>query len=245
MHQSVAAFSLQGVSQSRNGVRALEDINLELPAGNVSTLIGPSGAGKSALLRLLNRLDDPVAGEIRYRGQSIVGMPVRTLRQRVGFVFQAPVPFTGTVRDNLVVAATIAGTQSADVASHIEKTLTLAGVDRSLLDRPADRLSGGQLQRVALARALMTHPETLVLDEPTAALDPEIAEELGKTIVQLSKDTGLTVVMATHRVHEARDISSYVVMLDRGHVVEAGAADQLFTSDHPRIRTFLSTVGQR
>jgi ABC-type methionine transport system ATPase subunit len=237
------AFTLQQVEQVKAGTRALDGVSLSVPQGQITVLIGPSGAGKSALLRLLNRLDDPTAGEIRYRGQPIVDIPVRTLRRQVGFVFQTAVAFPGTVRDNFALAASIAEIPADEIEGRIASNARLADIDGELLDRPADRLSGGQLQRVNIARALMTGPETLLMDEPTASLDPETADTIGHTVACLSSQHGLTVVMASHRIAEAKELAGYAVMLDKGTVVEAAPASDLFQSSHPRLRAFLSRVG--
>ena len=179
MTSSASAFQVSNVEQIKAGITALADVSVQIPQGQITVLIGPSGAGKSALLRLLNRLDDPVAGEILYCGQPIVDIPVGTLRRRVGFVFQTPVAFPGTVRENLAVAARIASVPDDDIDGRMAENVRLADIDGDLLDRPAGRLSGGQLQRVNIARALMTGPETLLLDEPTASLDPETAGHEG------------------------------------------------------------------
>jgi ABC-type methionine transport system ATPase subunit len=243
MNISAPAFTLQQVEQIKAGITALAGVSIQIPQGQITALIGPSGAGKSALLRLLNRLDDPTDGEIQYRGQLIADIPVRSLRRQVGFVFQTPVAFPGTVRDNFTLAASIAEVPADEVDGRITSSARLADVDGELLDRPADRLSGGQLQRVNIARALMTGPETLLMDEPTASLDPETADTIGHTIACLSAQHGLTVVMASHRIAEARELAGYAVMLDKGTVVEAGPASDLFQSSHPRLRAFLSRVG--
>ncbi len=238
------AFLLRGVRQAHDGTSILHDIDLEIQRGQITALIGPSGAGKSALLRLLNRLSDPVAGEIMYSGRPIADYPIGELRRRVGFVFQTPVVFPGTVRDNLLVAAEIVCTPSAEIPARLEESLRLAEVDHDLADRDATRLSVGQKQRVNIARALMTAPETLLMDEPTASLDPETADKLGRTIACLSSERGLTVVAVTHRLAEARELSDHVIMLDAGSVVEAGPTTELFEkSSHPRLRAFLESVG--
>ena len=237
------AFVLHGVRQAHDDTSILHDIDLEIQRGQVTALIGPSGAGKSALLRLLNRLSDPVAGEIMYADRPIADYPIGELRCRVGFVFQTPVVFPGTVRDNLLVAAEIAGTPSDEIAPRMEESLRLAELDKDIVDRDATRLSVGQKQRVNIARALMTAPETLLMDEPTASLDPETADKLGRTIACLSAERGLTVVAATHRLAEARELSDHVIMLDAGRVVEAGPTAELFEkSSHPRLRAFLERV---
>ena len=236
-------FKLTGVCQESGGIRILHDVDLDFPGGKITALIGPSGAGKSSLLRLLNRLDDPVAGTISYRGQHLAEIPVREHRRRVGFVFQTPIMFPGTVRDNLAVAADIAEVPPDEIERRVSESLRLAEVDGDLADRDSTRLSVGQKQRINIARALMTGPETLLLDEPAAALDPETAEKLMSTIASLSAERGVTVVAATHRLAEAKELSAYTVMLDAGYVVEAGPTDDLFLRpSHPRIRSFLERV---
>ena len=237
------AFTLEGVCQESGGIRILHDVNLDIPAGKITALIGPSGAGKSSLLRLLNRLDDPVAGTICYRGQQLAALPVGEHRRRVGFVFQTPIMFPGTVRDNLAVAADIADVPLEEFEHRMNESLRLAEVDGDLVDRESTRLSVGQKQRINIARALMTGPETLLLDEPAASLDPETAAKLMTTIARLSAERGVTVVAATHRLSEAKEISAFTVMLDAGKVVEAGPTVDLFErSSHPRIRSFLERV---
>jgi ABC-type methionine transport system ATPase subunit len=237
------AFALEGVRQESGGVRILDDLTLDIPEGAVTALIGPSGAGKSSLLRLLNRLDDPVAGIIRYRGRPLCDLPVREHRRRVGFVFQTPIVFPGSVRDNLTVAAEIAQVPPEEIEPRVRSSLDLAEVHGDLVDRDSSRLSVGQKQRVNVARVLMTGPEVLLLDEPAASLDPETAEKLMGTIARLSADHGITVVAATHRLTDARDVSAHTVMLDGGRLVEAGPTVDLFErSSHPRIRSFLESL---
>jgi len=236
------AFALENVTQERGGRRVLAGVTVDLPKGGFSALIGPSGAGKTSLLRLLNRLDDPAAGVVRFLGRPIVDFPVRALRRRVGFVFQAPAMFPGTVAENLAVVPTLGGkAAAADVSARIAEILRLVELSADFEDRIAADLSGGEKQRVALARALMTGPEVLLLDEPTAALDPEVAEHLMHTLRRLRENTGLTIVMVTHRLSEARLASTYAVMLEAGRVVEAGPSARLFSAPvEARTREFIA-----
>jgi putative ABC transport system ATP-binding protein len=238
------AFVLENVIQDRGGRRVLAGVTIRLPKGGFSALIGPSGAGKTSMLRLLNRLDDPTSGVVRFLGRPIIEFPVRALRRRVGFVFQTPAMFPGTVADNLAVASTLGGNAAADASIRVADALQLAELGADFGERIAPDLSGGEKQRVALARALMTGPEALLLDEPTAALDPEIAEHLMHTLQRLRESTGLTIVMVTHRLSEARFASTYAVMLEAGRVVEAGPSARLFGApDEERTREFV-TAGE-
>ena len=237
-----AAFTLKGVSQVKAGITVLEGIEVDLPRGEIIALVGPSGAGKTSLLRLLNRLDDPVRGEILYRARPLTHYPVQALRRHVGFVFQTPVMFPGTVRDNLQVALTLGGNQAHDVEARMAEAMALAELDCALCDRQGDRLSGGQQQRVNIARALMTAPDVLLMDEPTSALDPATAERLMETTRRLSREQRLTVVMVTHRLAEARRSSDRLIVLERGRIVASGPTADVFghTTD-PRVRAFLAT----
>jgi ABC-type methionine transport system ATPase subunit len=233
-------FSLQRVQQERGGKVILRGLTLDLPRTAVTALVGPSGAGKTSLLRLLNRLDDPISGDVTFEGRPIAEYPVGALRRRVGFVFQTAAMFPGTVADNLRIAAELGG-PSAGPPLDATTVLGAVGLDADYGSREAISLSGGEQQRVGIARALMTHPEVLLLDEPTSALDPEVAMRLLATIARLSSERGLSVIMITHRLSEARHVSSHTVMLEGGMVVEAGATRQLFTgAASARTRAYLA-----
>jgi ABC-type methionine transport system ATPase subunit len=238
-----AAFALRNVVQERGGRRVLEGVSVELPSGEITALIGPSGAGKTSLLRLLNRLDDPVSGDVELDGRAIASYPVRALRRRVGFVFQSPTMFPGTVADNLRVAATLGADPNeppCDDAA-IARLLDLVELSPDFATRDANELSGGEKQRVSIARALTTHPRALLLDEPTSALDPEVAERLMATVRHLNGEHELTIVMVTHRLSEARAASTYAVMLEAGRVVETGGTARLFAgATSARTRAYLA-----
>ena len=160
---------------------------------------------------------------------------VTALRCRVALVFQIPVMFSGTVSDNLAVAAELAGVQDGQFDEQASQVMLLAELEPSLLERTGGELSVGQKQRVNLARALMTSPEVLLLDEPTSALDPETSRALMKTIQSLCTDRPLTkrrpltIVVATHRVSEARDYAHHALVLRDGGVVDSGDAEQVLS----------------
>ena len=253
-----AAFTLKGVRQVKDGMTVLDGVELDIPHGAITALVGPSGAGKTSLLRLLNRLDDPVSGDIVYRARAITHYPIQALRRHVGFVFQTPVMFPGTVRNNLLVALTLGGralqpcaaavapraktpscvpthasapgpsAEDQDAERRVAAAMALAELDGTLCDRDGDRLSGGQKQRVNIARALLTSPDVLLMDEPTSALDPETADRLMETTRRLSQEQHLTVVMVTHRLSEARRTSDMTIVLERGRVVAMGRTADVF-----------------
>lgn len=236
------AFALHGVRQEKHGTLVLDDIRLVIPQGRVTALIGPSGAGKTSLLRLLNRLDDPVRGEVLYRSRLVAEYPVRALRSRVGFVFQTPVLFPGSVRDNLTEAACLSGVPLGEIEAKAEEVMRLAELDLALLDRDGSRLSVGQQQRATLARALMTSPEALLMDEPTSALDAETADRLMDTTRRLSMERALTVVLVTHRLAEARRVSDVTVVIDAGRIIAVEPTPEVFgQTAHPRLRAFLES----
>lgn len=236
-------FELRGVSQTRAETTILRDLTVDIPRTAITALVGPSGAGKTSMLRLLNRLDDPASGEVFFHGRPIASYPVTALRRRVGFVFQRPAMFPGTVADNLRIAVELGGEESLAEAPPIDRVLAAVELSPEYAAREASRLSGGEQQRVSLARAIMTRPEVLLLDEPTAALDPEVAERLLATIARVPHEYGVSVVMVTHRLVEARSISTWTIMLERGSLVEAGPTTKLFSAAaSERARAYLTSA---
>lgn len=221
------AFRLRDVRIERGGRPVLADVDLDVPAGRVTVLLGPSGSGKTSLLRVLNRLDDPAGGEVRYRGRPVTDYPVRELRQRVGFVFQAPVMFDGTVEENLRAPARVAGWPEEEAEDRVREALQLAELDAELLDRAGSELSVGQQQRANLARTLVNRPETLLMDEPTSALDAVTSRRLLRTFRRLTVEEGRTAVMATHREGEARVAGDLAVLLADGSVDRVGRPAEL------------------
>ena len=241
--RSTPLFELRDVTQERGETVILRDLTVDVPRTQITAVVGPSGAGKTSFLRLLNRLDDPTSGEVWFDGRTITSYPVGALRRRVGFVFQRPAMFPGSVADNLRVAVELGGPTATATALPRDDVLDAVELSAAYSGLEADRLSGGEQQRVSLARAIMTRPEVLLLDEPTAALDPEIAERLLATIARVSGRYGVSVVMVTHRLSEARDYSDWMIMLEEGRLVEAGHTAGLFTAAaSARTRAYLATA---
>jgi putative ABC transport system ATP-binding protein len=214
-------FELDRVTLSRAGRTILEDVSCRLPEGSVC-VAGPSGCGKSSLLRLLNRLADPDRGEVRYRGADVRERDPLALRREVGLVPQLPALLDGTIADNLRFAADLDGSPP-DAA----RLLGLAGLDPSFADRDAGRLSVGEQQRAMLARALAVEPTVLLLDEPTSALDESTKAAVEQTLRDLRRRTGVSLVLVTHDLDQARRMAEWVIRLDAGSVVAQGPAAEV------------------
>ncbi|MGA0116958.1 MAG: amino acid ABC transporter ATP-binding protein [Ilumatobacteraceae bacterium] len=223
----------------------LDGISLDIEQGSVVTLIGPSGSGKSTLLRCLNLLEPIDDGEILLDGEdiSLPGMDANPIRQRVGMVFQSFNLFPHkTVMDNIILSPT--KTRGATKPEARLKGLEL--LDRfGLADKAnsyPDQLSGGQQQRVAIVRALAVEPEVLLLDEITSSLDPELVAEVLDVVREL-RESGMTIVLATHEMGFARDSSDVVCVLDGGRIVEQGPPSQVLANPQSeRAKAFLQRI---
>ena len=207
-------FVFESVTVAGDGRPRLDGVSATLPSGGITAISGPSGAGKSTLLRLGNRLLAPDAGRVRYRGEDLEQADVLALRRRVGMVFQRPVLFAGTVRDNLRVAAP----RAPDAA--LRALLERCELPGAVLDRTADTLSGGEAQRACLARALATGPEALLMDEPTSSLDAAAARALER-LVRGVADAGRPVVLVTHDDAQRARLADHAIGLRAGRVAEA------------------------
>jgi putative ABC transport system ATP-binding protein len=202
-------LEMEGVSLQRGGRPVLRGVDLVVSGEGITVLLGPSGSGKSSLLRCFNRLEAPEAGVVRFRGRDVSALDPLALRRQVGMVFQRPIPFPGTVRDNLRVADPAAGEAA------MAEALLRAGLAREFLDRRADDLSGGESQRMCLARALAAGPEVLLLDEPTSSLD-EASRELVERTGRLLADHGVPLVWVTHDLAQAERIGDHTVLVEDG-----------------------------
>ena len=217
------------------GVR-LSNIDLSIPSTGVTALVGPSGSGKSTLLRLCNRLELPTSGSISYLGEPLADLDPLNLRRRVGMVFQKPVLFPGTVRDNLTEAD---GVLDDDAYRAVLQRVAL---EESFLHRPADELSGGEAQRACLARALVASPTALLMDEPTSSLDGAAAHRLEGLAGQLADD-GIPVVWVSHDLEQVHRIADHVAVVIDGSIGFTGAPSALEKSSDSRVRDFLAEAG--
>ena len=202
----------------------VDNFSFKFHGENIYTIIGPSGAGKSSLLRLLNRLDEPTSGEALYHGKKHVEYTACQLRRKVGYLFQTPFLFEGTVRDNLLYASE--DLTESDISRLIDETR----IDPDQLDRPVDNLSVGEKQRVAFARLLATRPEVILLDEPTSALDPAHTESIEKLIKEVVACEKLTALVVTHNPEQALRIGGEVLLLVDGRLEESGSAERVIVS---------------
>ncbi len=223
----------------------LSEVDLTVEPHDVICLIGASGSGKSTLLRCLNLLEPIDDGVIVFDGQEVSDPEIdpRVVRQRMGMVFQAYNLFPHlTVLDNITLAPRIVhGLSAAEATARAHELLERFGLSEHAKKHP-DRLSGGQQQRVALVRALATGPDLLLLDEITAALDPELVGSVLRIVRDLA-EAGTTMVLATHEMAFAREIATQVCFLDGGRILEAGPPEQIFTAPtQGRTREFLARV---
>jgi putative ABC transport system ATP-binding protein len=230
-------FVLDGVEVTRGEgeghVHPLLGVSLTLAARRTSVVVGPSGSGKSTLLRLLNRMEEPSAGRVLLHGKPLPDYDVLTLRRRVGLLMQRPTPFAGTCLDNLRAGAP-ALTREAGAA-----LLTRVGLPEAFLDRDVEGMSGGEAQRVCLARTLAVGPEVLLLDEATSALDP-FAAQVVERVVRALVDEGLSVVMVSHDLAQARRVADDLVVVIGGRVVAHGPCDDVLAD--PEAATYLQGV---
>jgi len=213
-------FEFIDVSVVDSGRQILDGVTARIDDGGITAVVGPSGAGKSTLLRLCNRLEAPSSGTVRYRGSDVSTLDPTGLRRSVGLLGQRPVPFPGTVRDNLHAAA-------PDAADNIlAECLDRVDLLPSFLDRVADELSVGEQQRMCLGRALLTEPETLLMDEPTAALDQKSRSALEQLARALVKD-GVPLLWVSHDLAQARRMGDRVLVLVSGRTWGPAPPDAL------------------
>ncbi|OFI49070.1 ABC transporter [Floricoccus tropicus] len=235
-------LEIKHLKKSFGSNEVLKDINMDIHKGEVISIIGSSGSGKSTLLRSINLLEIPTGGEILYHGENVLqkGYDLPKYRTHLGMVFQSFNLFENlNVLENLIVAqTTVLKRERAEAEKIALENLTKVGMASFVQARPR-QLSGGQKQRVAIARALSMNPEVILFDEPTSALDPEMVGEVLNIMNEVAK-SGLTMVIVTHEMEFAREVSDRVIFMDKGVIAEEGSPEQLFVNPkEERTREFL------
>jgi phosphate transport system ATP-binding protein len=222
--------------------RAVKDVNMQIPARRITSIIGPSGCGKSTFLRSFNRMNDLIPGShadgsVNMDGENLYDVDVVALRQRVGMVFQRPNPFPKTIFDNVAYGPRAHGIRDhvtvSDIVEHSLKRAALWDEVKDDLDKSGLALSGGQQQRLCIARALAVQPEVILMDEPASALDP-IATLRIEELIQILKEN-YTIVIVTHNMQQAARASDYTAFFNMGedragYLVEFGPTGQIFTN---------------
>ena len=238
-------IKIANLSKTFGDHNVLSDISLDIYRGDVTTIIGSSGSGKSTLLRCINLLEEPSSGDIIVDGRSSIRGEIskEELATKVGMVFQSFNLFENmTVLKNCMIGPEVVLKRNKDEAkAKALKYLTAVGMAQYINARPS-QLSGGQKQRVAIARALAMEPECLLFDEPTSALDPEMVGEVLDVIRQLAS-TGLTMIIVTHEMQFAKEVSNRIIFIDEGKVLEDKPSNDFF--NHPekeRIISFLDRM---
>lgn len=214
---------------------ALFDLNLEIKEGSFTAIVGHTGSGKSTLLQHLNALVKPTKGKVFIGEREIISTTdnknLKPIRKKVGIVFQFPEAqlFEETVAKDIAFGPKNFGVSEEDGRKLAEKMLHLVGLDETYMERSPFDLSGGQMRRVAIAGVLAMEPEVLVLDEPTAGLDPQGRREMMKMFDELHQKQNLTIVLVTHLMNDVADYADYVYVLEKGRIVKNGTPREVFS----------------
>jgi len=245
MNATKPIIEIKNVYKFYGQLQALNDVSLDISAGEKVVIIGPSGSGKSTLLRSINRLETIDSGTITVDGKNVNSQEndINKIRQELGMVFQSFNLFPHkTVLDNLTMAPMkLKNVQPLEAKKRALSLLDKVGIKEKAGVYPS-MLSGGQQQRVAIARALAMNPKIMLFDEPTSALDPEMIGEVLDVMVTLAKE-GMTMVVVTHEMGFAREVADRVIFMDHGQIVETGTPEHFFTNpEHPRTQKFLSQI---
>jgi len=245
MSNKQKVIEIKNIRKDFGNRTVLKDVNFNVHEGEVVSIIGSSGSGKSTLLRCINLLETPTSGQILIHGKDVLSgdVPLVELREKVGMVFQQFNLFNNfSVLDNCVIGQMKVLKRTREEAEKVAKEfLGKVGMSRFINAKPS-QISGGQKQRVAIARALSMEPEVLLFDEPTSALDPEMVGEVLKVMKDLAQ-SGLTMIVVTHEMDFAHDVSSRVVFMDQGIILEDDKPEIIFEKPkHNRTKEFLSRM---
>ncbi len=216
-------IALERVTKRFGDQTVVDELSLEIAAGELCALVGPSGAGKSTVLRMVNQLIPQSAGTIRIAGRDVTEIPAEELRRRIGYVIQSVGLFPHwTIERNIATVPRLLGWSTARIERRIAELMAMLRLDEALRRRYPHQLSGGQQQRVGVARALAADPDLLLMDEPFGAVDPTTRIALQAEIARIHRESGKTILMVSHDVDGALRLASRIAILDRGRLVQAG-----------------------
>lgn len=221
----------------------LKDNSFTIQKGEIFTFIGPSGSGKTTILRMIDMLERPTSGTISIDGTIVSSLKDRDripLRRKMSMVFQKPSPLRGTVYDNVAIGLIFRNISQDEIKARVPEALELVGL-KGYEDRKAGTLSGGEMQRVAIARAISTKPDILLLDEPTANLDPVSTEKIENLIFSLKERFGITVVLSTHDMVQGQRLADRIAVIIDGRIGQIGTSKEIFY--HPMNRAVANMVG--
>jgi tungstate transport system ATP-binding protein len=223
-------ITIENVYKNFGLKEVLKGVNAVVKDGEIFTIIGPSGQGKSTLLRIINLLDTPTSGRILLDGDDIHAEKNRTMefRRRMGMVFQKPAVFNTTVYENIASGLRYRGVDRTIIHDRIEEALEVIGLP-GYENRNAKTLSGGEMQRVALARSMVTEPDLLLLDEPTANLDPLATEKIEELILHYNREYGTTVILSTHDMLQGQRLADRIAVMMHGVFAQKGSSHEIFT----------------
>lgn len=240
-----AIIRTENLSKSFGDLEVLKNINETIYEGEVISIIGPSGSGKSTFLRCLNLLEVPSSGAVYLNDKNLVdkGIDITKERQNIGMVFQHFNIFPHLkVHENITLAPVLEKSMTQDDANKLGKDLLKKVNLEDKFNEYPNNLSGGQKQRLAIVRALAMNPKVMLFDEPTSALDPEMIKEVLGVIEDLAR-SGMTIVIVTHEMNFARDVSDRILFMDQGIIAESGPPEKIFTEPtNPRTKEFLAQV---
>ena len=243
----MSLITIEHLRKEYPNVTPIEDVSVEINKGDVISVIGPSGTGKSTLLRCLNQLEQPTSGKVIFDGEVITdpGVKMENVRRKMGMVFQSFNLFDNmNIIENIMAAPTcLMGVSREEAYNEGLALLKRVGLSQKAYNFP-DELSGGQKQRVAIARAIAMKPEVLLFDEPTSALDPTMVGEVLQVIRSLARD-GMTMMIVTHEMKFAKDVSTRVFYMDEGGIYEQGTPEEIFGSPkREKTRVFIKRLKQ-
>ncbi len=223
-------FRIENLSKSFGNKEVLKNINLKIFRGEIFAFMGPSGVGKSTMLRLLNFLETPTTGKLIFNGNENAILQKNSVRRRMSMLFQRPAIFSTSVFNNVAYGLLIRGVNKKTIKKKVIDALALVGL-AGCEKQKALILSGGEAQRMAFARAIVFKPDVLLLDEPTANLDPANVAKIEDIIKKIRSELGTTILMASHNIYQVRRIADRVGILLNGELIEVNSKEKMFT--HP------------